>query len=299
MDIVVNEIVTNKKVAEGFEGQQSCILPESKSRFCATHPICRMLYITDIGYYPHAKFHNRERVNGCAQHILIYCVKGEGWYKLNGTIHTVQPNQYFILPMNQPHEYGANDKNPWTIYWVHFKGENAEHLSNFIFPPKQRGPIATIPSPLRIMVFDDMLQHLELMNNQENIIYASNCLHTFLMSFKQIQLKTSNKIDNPVMEVMNIMKDNLHRNLTLEDMAQSVNISPSHFSALFRQKTKYSPVNLFTSLKVQKACQLLLESNYSIKMIAHSFGYDDQYHFSRVFKKLMGVSPKKFRDDNK
>lgn len=297
MDIMAIDVFFSKKVAEGFEGQQSCILPQARRSFCTTHPLCKKLYITDIGFYPRATFHNRERLQGCPQHILIYCIKGEGWYQLNGKQFKVNASQFFILPAGQPHEYGADSKNPWSIYWVHFAGEQADYLSRFLSPKKTAGPITTGTSPLRHMLFDDILQHLEFMNNLENIVYANSSLYAFLISFKEIQLETLRKKENPIQEVIKLMKKNVHRNMSLEEMANAVNISPSHLSALFKKKTKYSPINLFTSFKIQKASQLLMESRHTIKTIAYNLGYDDPYHFSRVFKKIMGVSPKKFKEN--
>lgn len=73
---------------EGFAGQRSCVLPTELMRQIAAYPLCENLYITDIGYYPHAALHARERREGSPKHILIYCVKGEGWYYLNDQKHT-------------------------------------------------------------------------------------------------------------------------------------------------------------------------------------------------------------------
>ncbi|MVT09465.1 AraC family transcriptional regulator [Chitinophaga sp. ysch24] len=296
MDIMPDNKYAIKKLSEGFEGQLSCILPEATKRFCATHALCRKLYITDIGFYPHAGLHNRERPKGCTQYILIYCIEGEGWYRLYDKTFMVKADQYFILPKLQGHEYGAADKEPWSIYWVHFTGEQAEHLYRFLTPRKQAGPQTVARSPMRQMIFDDILHHLEFMNNTESIVYANCNLYAFITSFKQVQLKTADKKGNSIQTVIALMKDNLDKNLTLEEFAAAVNISASHLSALFREKTKYSPISLFTSLKIQKASQLLQESDYNIKTVASKLGYDDQYHFSRVFKKIMGVSPRKFKE---
>lgn len=296
MDNTIAAINELTKIKEGFEGQIACILPQSKRKFSSIHPFCRKLYITDIGYYPHAAFHNRERKHGCQQFVLIYCVKGQGWYAVKNKKFIVKQNQYFILPKNVAHEYGAELKNPWSIYWVHFTGENAVYLADYL-QPKNNEPVLVAPSALRLMLFEDILSHLELLNNNSNLIYANSSLYAFLVSFQRLHLKTSNKEENPIEEVIAYMKANLDKNLTLEDLAIHVHMSPSHLSALFRQKTKYSPINLFTSLKIQKASQLLLDEQYNIKTIAASLGYDDPYHFSRVFRNIMGISPKYFKKE--
>jgi AraC family transcriptional regulator, arabinose operon regulatory protein len=284
------------KIKEGFQGQIACILPQHKRKFCASHPYCKKLYITDIGYYPNAAFHNRERKHGCKQFILIYCVKGEGWYTIKNKKFKVKANQYFILPVGTAHEYGAELKDPWSIYWVHYAGENAEYFTSYLLPKKGYSPVLVAPSLLRLMIFEDILNHIELHNSTGNLINANSSLYAFLASFQKLHLKLANKEENPIEDVIAFMKENLDKNLSLEDFAQHAHISPSHLSALFRQKTKYSPINLYTSFKIQKACQLLQDSGISIKMIANKFGFEDQYHFSRVFKKVMGISPKHFRE---
>jgi AraC family transcriptional regulator, arabinose operon regulatory protein len=283
------------KKKEGFEGQRTIILPHTKQKFCAQHSFCRNLYITDIGFYPHAAFHNRERKNDCPQYILIHCVKGKGWYSIANKRFMVNPNDYFIIPANTAHKYGADINDPWSIYWVHFTGEFAKFYYNLLTKTKKNGPINAILNTSRQLLFYDIIQHLELMNDTDNIIYSNSCLYAFLSSFQSSEMKISVNENDIIQQCITYMKDNLDKNLRLDDLSSHLNLSSSHLSAVFKNRMKYSPIHLFTSFKVQKACQLLMDSSRNIKTIAYSLGYDDQYHFSRVFKNIMGVSPKNFK----
>ena len=83
--------------------------------------------------------------------------------------------------------------------------------------------------------------------------------------------------------------------LRLSDIAESVNVSIPHYSYLFKQKTGFAPMEYFNQLKVQKACQYLLFTNLRIKEIAEQLGIEDPYYFSRMFKSVMGLSPKEYR----
>jgi AraC-like DNA-binding protein len=56
-----------------------------------------------------------------------------------------------------------------------------------------------------------------------------------------------------------------------------------------------SPMEYFIHLKIQKSCQLLFNTGVKIKDVAKEIGYDDPYYFSRLFKKLMGMSPEQYR----
>ena len=104
-------------------------------------------------------------------------------------------------------------------------------------------------------------------------------------------------VDNIIERCILIMKQHLHKNLTLDELAKEACVSASYLSALFRQKTHYSPIQLFTSLKIQRASQMLRSTKNPIKQIAEEMGYTDQYSFSRSFKQIMGTSPKKFREN--
>jgi AraC-like DNA-binding protein len=94
------------------------------------------------------------------------------------------------------------------------------------------------------------------------------------------------------------MRENIYGKITLETLAGVAGLSISQYCALFRKKTMQTPLNLFTSMKVQRACQLLRHGNQTIKAVAYTLGFFDQYHFSRVFRQVMGVSPKTFSTGN-
>lgn len=281
---------------EGFEGQLACILPQARIKFCASHIFCRNLYITDIGYYPNAAFHERERNKGCAQHILIHCTKGKGWYVIGNRRYEVNQNEYFIIPAGKPHHYGANEKDPWSIYWLHFAGNDAPFYYKLLTKAQGSAPANAVVSTSRQLIFYDILQHLELINNTDNVIYSCSCVHAYLSSYQNTQTKISANENDIVQQCIDFMKQNLDKPLRLDEISTKVGLSTSHLSSLFKKQVKSSPIHLFTSLKIQKACQMLMDSSHNIKTISYSLGYDDQYHFSRVFKKIMGLSPKHFKN---
>ena len=112
----------NIKIKNGFQGERSLVMPEMILDLAEADPVLRTLHITDIGYYPHATYHYRERTESINQCVLIYCVKGSGHYSINGKQYEVKANQYFIMPAHTPHAYASNNDDPWTIYWIHFRG---------------------------------------------------------------------------------------------------------------------------------------------------------------------------------
>src|SRR6185312_8335932 len=108
---------------EGFQGQKAIVIPKRiLSAQCEKNEIMAPLYITDIGYYPKARFHYRERPHGADQHILIYCLEGKGTVRISKPVYSIQSGDFLIIPNHTPHQYAANENDPWTIYWIHFKG---------------------------------------------------------------------------------------------------------------------------------------------------------------------------------
>ena len=284
---------------EGFVGQRTYLITNELLTRIAKHPLVEALHITDIGYYPKAGFHARERRYGCLQHILIYCVHGEGWFEINNQRYLVKPDHFFIIPANIAHRYGANLNNPWSIYWVHFTGSHSSQYIDFLIDYSENyAPIMMPHKSERIVMFDDIISHIEMAFNDDNIVYANTSFAHFLTTFKASVFNPNpqqSSDEDPVSKVIFYMKEHLTEMLTLEQLANVAGMSASHFSVLFRQKVQSSPINFFTFLKTQQACRLLEYSNLRVKEIAYQIGYADPYHFSRVFTTVMGMSPRDFR----
>ncbi|MBN1649284.1 MAG: response regulator [Spirochaetales bacterium] len=85
------------------------------------------------------------------------------------------------------------------------------------------------------------------------------------------------------------------QDLSLNDVASHVNVSPNHFSTIFSQDAEKTFIEYLTSVRIKKARQLLLKSNMKVSDIAFEVGYNDPHYFSFIFKKNTGVSPREFR----
>ena len=83
--------------------------------------------------------------------------------------------------------------------------------------------------------------------------------------------------------------------LSLKDMVRHSGLSKSHFIRLFKEQTGHSPMDYFIQLKMQHACMLLAYRQDGVKLIGIELGYEDQYYFSRAFRKVIGMSPTQYR----
>lgn len=288
-----------EKIAEGFKNEKAIILPYNVRDYLKTNIITMRLHVTHIGYYPEAKYHFRERKNGANQYILIYCESGKGWIKYDGEKIFLERNQVFILPKKEAHSYGADTQDPWSIYWIHFLGEDTELVSSMIGKKTNTDESHSSRPHDRFMLFEEMFQNLAMGYSPENLEYVSYCLTYFLASIKYVtqfrEIKNVKEMDM-VQKSIHYMKNNLEKNLELADIAQHVGYSPSHFGNLFHEKTSYSPMGYYNQLKIQRACSFLQFSDLKIKEIAFRLGYYDPFHFSKSFKKETRLTPKEYRE---
>lgn len=287
-----------EKKEEGFLHEKLYVIPRDVINGMKVHPITRLLHVTDIGYYPEAKGHYLNRPDGCPQHILIYCKEGEGWYRLGGEKCVVRKNQFVVIQAGTPHAYGASSNNPWSIYWVHFIGEQSEVFFDLFNRTCDIEPSRSSRYEDRERLFEEIMVNLDMGFGNEILSYTSLCLWYLLGSFRFVsQFREINKpkdIDT-VQRLINFMKDNLSNSITLDEMAEQVNYSPAYIGTLFMKKTGMSLINYFNQLKIQRACRLLDFTDKKIKEIAYDLGFSDPFYFSKVFQKYMHMSPKDYR----
>lgn len=283
-----------EKRRDGFKDEQYFIIPTECFNGFSQHPMVKSLYLTDVGFFPNARNHYREREEGTEEHILICCVDGEGTIFLEDTEYKISSKEAFCIPAGVPHKYYASDKKPWSIFWVHFKGENVQY-----FPCGNREVIhiSSIWSENRIItLFDVLFQVLEKNYTLGNFIYISQVLSLILSEiyFREKEDEVT-KQNRQMTAIIRYMYKNIRKNLTLEDLSRELNLSKSYINATFKKYADRAPIDFFINLKMQEACKMLKATDFYVAEIARELGYEDPYYFSRIFKKTIGVSPKEYR----
>lgn len=99
----------------------------------------------------------------------------------------------------------------------------------------------------------------------------------------------------PVMKACAYIEEHYSEHLTLETMAQIVNLSPIYFSNLFKKESGKNFTEYLTGYRMKKAKELLREGEMNVTEIANALGYSDARYFSKVFKKEIGVKPTDYR----
>lgn len=292
------------KLRDGFHGERAVVLPPTIIQEMENDPIATNLHITDIGYYPKALHHFRERKEPIAQYILIYCTEGEGWYKIYDKEYHISSNQYFIIPAKHPHSYGANEKNPWTIYWIHFKGKLASHFAKQCTHPIEINRSIYSRFTDRTNMFEEILQTLSMGYSHESLLYACSVFYHYLGTIRYLQQyrsasQNSSEEQDILTAAIHFMNESIERRLTLQEIAAHIGYSVSYFSTLFSKRTGYSPLAYFNQLKIQYACQLLDFTDIKINQVCYKIGIEDSYYFSRLFHKIMGISPREYKKQKK
>lgn len=117
--------------------------------------------------------------------------------------------------------------------------------------------------------------------------------------FRNIEAKSPNYSNSlKVKGVIRFMTENIEKKITLSELSQLVNLSPTYLAKVFKKTTGYSIIEFFNKMKIDKAKELIIEGDKKVKEVAEILGYKDEFYFSRIFKKIEGVSPKEFYGKN-
>lgn len=116
-----------------------------------------------------------------------------------------------------------------------------------------------------------------------------------LESFMSSMFREKDKGNAYIRKALRYMSDHYHEHLELERVAGVVGLSPSYFSTLFRQTVGSGFREHLNWIRVEESKRLLLNREYTLADIAVSMGFPDQSYYCKVFKKIVGVTPGKFR----
>ncbi len=287
------------RLKDGFSGERAIVVPQLVVGMMERDPLLAQLHITDIGFYPKAAHHFRERPTPVDQYIFIYCIDGKGWYTTGQQTCHVEPNQYFIIPAGVPHTYGADEHDPWTIYWIHFKGLLAPHYVVPSLRPQHIDLERHSRISHRINLFEEIYSAIAAGFSLDNMHYAAATFHHYLGTLRYLrQYRAAGRADaggDIVGRAVHFMKENIGRHLRIAELAKLAGCSESGLTKAFKLRTGHAPLNYFNMLKIQLACQLLDTTQMKVSQICYKVGIDDMFYFSRLFSKIMGTSPSAYR----
>lgn len=260
------------------------------------HPLTKDCYPTAMGFYPEASRHRMQRERH-DDNLVLYCTAGKGRLTAGGWSGEIRPGWIILLPQGLAHAYEADADKPWTLYWVHFQGNSTGVFLQYLGYREGRPVTEAGLSPLLVGAFTSLMEVRRTGYSTRAFINASNHLRHLLtqmsmeVSAAQGRLQPGFQLDH----LQAYMLENLDHTLSLEDLAAVAKMSKYHFSNRYKALTGYSPIKHFLNMKMEHACYLLDASELSVGEIARSLGYDDPLYFSRLFRKIIGISPRGYR----
>ena len=214
----------------------------------------------------------------------------------------VRPGELLVIPPGMTHAYGADEKNPWTIYWFHAQGTL---LEDFLSELKV-GPGSLLvflgEDPQVLALFEELLEVLEHGYTPQQMLHASRALgHLVAVVVRRRHENWREEPDSQqkINRTLTYIKEHLRQPMTLDHLAALANLSRSRYAASFKEQTGFAPIDYFNRLRMHQACQWLDTTDWSVKGIASRLGYEDPLYFSRVFRLVMEMAPIAYRRQHK
>lgn len=145
------------------------------------------------------------------------------------------------------------------------------------------------------IIYELNSKFLSLLYHEQDLDELCMVLQEVVESFMSAMFYEKDKGNLHVRKALSFMADNYSQNLKLNDVAEYVGLSPSYFSTLFREVVGISFRMHLNRIRVEESKRLLLSTQYSLADIAVAMGFPDQSYYCKIFKKLVGMTPGKFR----
>lgn len=271
-------------------------VPHFAVQTLAQHALSRDLVLHGVGYYPKAYGHRMAR-SSHEDHLLLYCSAGKGLVRVGRQEFHVAKGDLVVLPQGVAHAYQADARDPWSLYWVHFGGEQSHAFLDHLALPTQTYVISVGLHPKLLADFDALLSVRATGYHMNAFIHASQ---VFRQCLTYLALLTTSRVRQSghyldLQGIQAVMEQHLHGELDLDALAQHARLSKFHFCKRYKALTGYSPIQHFIHLKMERACYLLDVSDQSVGDVAQALGYDDAHYFSRLFRKVTGIAPTAYR----
>lgn len=270
------------------------VVPDPIIQMLSSHPLTKDLYPLAFGHYRRAAGHHMHREHH-KDHLLIYCTEGKAFLNVLGEPYTVEAGDLLLLPSGASHRYTSDPDNPWTIHWVHYTGPLADEFQQYMGFDGANRILRLGRQPRLLVDFNGLLSVRQTGFRARGLIHAANRLRQLLAAIPITIDVADHERTGELDTIHHYMREHLEERLSLEQLADLAGLSPAHFATRYREQTGTSPIQHFLHLKVERACQLLDTTDHSFADISRHLGYDDAYYFSRLFKKVMGQSPRDYR----
>ena len=267
-----------------------------------------VFYVTKLKMLNDGYIHDHDYVE------IAYILSGKGKYHVDGKEYDVTAGDLVICNPGVKHTHIVSNPKEPTIEFISgfFDFHFVNMAPNSIELPGNSHILHTTGE-----LKQEIMKHCYAMIAEKEskqigryFMLKAHLMQIILMVIREISevdktdqkgcnFETYNK-NYVVNRIINYLSENYEHKISLEQIAHNMYLSPVYISKIFKEETGESPINYLIKIRLEKAKEILLTSdNGSIKNIANQVGYDDVYHFSKLFKKYYGISPLYYRKQTK
>lgn len=235
---------------------------------------------------------------------LLYIASGEGRYQVGHREYAVRPGNLVICNAGVLHGEAPFQDHVMRTYCCVLSGLQRPGLPpNWLVQPNHR-PVLTLSD--ETIAIGDLFPILCDLNATSPTAYASACHHLAMSIFmlvchalriQEAESKNNQELKNEILvrAITDYLEQHYTEPITLEEISQSLHISPSHLSHLFKRETGLSPIQYVIHRRIGEAQSLLMETALPIRTIEERLGFGSSCHLTATFKKYVGISPREYR----
>jgi AraC-like DNA-binding protein len=241
-----------------------------------------------------------------ADYEIVWIESGSAVWVHNGEEYNLMPGS-ILLAKPGDRETFFWDKNKHTShYFYHFSLNKKEAPPLKIYEDESLWPfLHNLPqnNVLKPMVMNAFRLIKNGRKDSDPILQSmlQQILLTFISGCYEVEQETPDDLPPAIERVFQYIHSQWNQlpliKPDLETLAAKALVSPTHLCRLFNEAFEMSPVQTITTMRLKRASTLLVRTNYPLKRISYLTGFENQYHFSRLFKKVYGISPSEYRKD--
>lgn len=216
-------------------------------------------------------------------YILHYCISGKGTFTKHATgkSYAVSPGQLFVICPEEVTTYAADPQDPWTYVWISFSGSLADKFAGL-------SPVVDYPA-------DTFFRIAEVV--KANLVSAEYYASAIFEIMHHLFFNAQQPLDVPG-QVRRHIKLNYMEEITVEEMSQRFGLNRRYLSRIFRERYGVSVKEFIVRERMERAREFLA-GGYSVSEAATMSGYSDVFNFSKMFHKMVGVSPTEYKKNHR
>ena len=238
------------------------------------------------------------RPKGRLDYQLLYVVSGKGHFYFHGEDRVVYAGRMVLIQPRQEQRYEYFGEDKPEVYWVHFTGSDVKNILRSYNIPMDDPIFYSGASSTYSYLFKEMIHELQTCRTGYEELLTMYLKQIFLLVQRTRQEErptVSTYIQEEMEYARRYFNEHYNEPISIQEYAESRNMSVCWFQRNFKQIVKHTPMQYLLTIRVNNAASLLETTNYGLAEIATIVGYEDPLYFSRLFRKIKGVSPRDYR----